>query len=608
MSTRALKQTELDGKNRLLAYLDAESIRAVPASHPSDVANLKYRCTTLDGEEFLLALNLDRTTDAFVVGYKDLTTPRLQSIPAMLGIPSGTRLATFHSPHTSNGHTNGHAPHLNSVEQTASSEEDNEDEPDALSLAAGLPAGTVERLPAFYRRLIGLYPTHGEQLVFLCGMLPVVASCLPKVAGSHADGYYSPDLFVAVVAAAGAGKGVAAQARKLAEGVDEFVTERSLQAVAAFKAMQAQAKEAGNEFSGIEPPECSHLMPANTSAAAFFAGIYDNGGRGLTFESEIDMMGDAHANSEWGDYSSFLRCAFHHETISVKRKTQHQGRSLLKIQHPCVSVFLSGTSEQFANLMRSTENGLFSRFAAYFHNPPLHWRSHRPTPRSTERPAALEEASQLLLLIYKTLEGRTEPLYIDLTAKQWDMIDSTFAGLQEQFLEQHSPDLLPTARRGAIIAFRLALQFTVLRHVERVKVETFTTQCDVSRGAPMLKSLEANDDDVQAAVALAMLLADHAARLTSILPRRPKQATNQVTGKMAFFESLPDEFETKEAVEIAKTVKISERTAKRYLLSLTEEEILTKYTAGKYAKCATLCQKESVAQLAQLAQVAQSTP
>jgi hypothetical protein len=95
MSVRGLKQTELDGKNRLLAYLDAECIRAVPASHPSDVANLKYRCTTLDGEEFLLALNLDKAADSFIVNYKDLITPRLQSIPAVLGILSVTRRPKF---------------------------------------------------------------------------------------------------------------------------------------------------------------------------------------------------------------------------------------------------------------------------------------------------------------------------------------------------------------------------------------------------------------------------------------------------------------------------------------------------------------------------------
>jgi hypothetical protein len=48
-----------------------------------------------------------------------------------------------------------------------------------------------------------------------------------------------------------------------------------------------------------------------------------NDGQGIICETEADTMSVA-KKQDWGDYSTILRAAFHHETFSTTRKTDKQ--------------------------------------------------------------------------------------------------------------------------------------------------------------------------------------------------------------------------------------------------------------------------------------------
>lgn len=89
---RTLKLPEIEGKNVLFERLAVCGVRAVPRNLHED---LKYDCTTSDGEPFELHLELDKTTDAYGVAYKRLVTPSLQSIPALVSIRAGMKLANI---------------------------------------------------------------------------------------------------------------------------------------------------------------------------------------------------------------------------------------------------------------------------------------------------------------------------------------------------------------------------------------------------------------------------------------------------------------------------------------------------------------------------------
>src|SRR5690606_37890820 len=67
--------------------------------------------------------------------------------------------------------------------------------------------------------------------------------------------------------------------------------------------------------------------------------------------------------------------AFHHEPIAYTRKTD---REFAEILSPQLSVVLSGTPSQVPNLIKSAEDGLFSRFLYYTFVSNQGWRDVSP--------------------------------------------------------------------------------------------------------------------------------------------------------------------------------------------------------------------------------------
>jgi hypothetical protein len=453
-----------------------------------------------------------------------------------------------------------------------------EHEVNLLNECIDIPEGVYDLLPSYYTNILRLFPTQQEKQVFLCGMLPTIAALLPNVQGAHADGFYDASFYLALVAGAGQGKGTAAKAFELASGVDTMLQSETEQARLNYEAAQKSDEGANTQ----PPPDRCLIVPANASSIALIQTLYDNGGRALLAETEIDSLLASDRNTEWGNVSSILRSAFHHETISVKRKGTYRGKTTLSVKHPALSVFLSGTPHQFKELMHSTENGLFSRFAVLFHNPPMDWRTHRPTPQSREREQTIRFYAELFKSVYDCLIRRNPefpPVQIELSEELWDLIDSTYSSVQQEFYDEYQrPDLLPSARRGAIIAFRLAIQFTVLRWIEDNSLEAFKFLCKEENPV-----IQAGVRDVECGVMLARVFTSHAHALSSLLPQHTKAVASSKASLMRFLEALPEEFTTDESVQIGEGMQLSRATVFRYVKQLSGNYILP-IRHGKYQK------------------------
>lgn len=70
------------------------------------------------------------------------------------------------------------------------------------------------------------------------------------------------------------------------------------------------------------------FIPANSSATAVYQVLNDNGGQRLMFETEGDTLANT---SDYCNYSDGFRKAFHHETISYKRR---KDREYVNIRNP----------------------------------------------------------------------------------------------------------------------------------------------------------------------------------------------------------------------------------------------------------------------------------
>jgi hypothetical protein len=428
-----------------------------------------------------------------------------------------------------------------------------------VKTAPAIPNDVYESLPDLLQTRCSLIEQPHRKDVFLVAALPVLAAHMPNVLAAHADGYYSPDLFTQIIADPGAGKGVAIKGKKLGDVLNKELIEQSKRGKENFEAMPDERK------AELSPPKDRCLfIPANSSSRAIYDTLEANGGSGLLFESEIDTMLNA-TGQEWGNFSDITRKAFHHEALSINRKSEK-----FFIDNPRLSICITGTFDQFKAMFESAENGHFSRYALYTFDVPRKWQSHRPTKNSRALDDSINTASETLFRLWQTLNRRNKPLYVDLLDEQWQMIDDTFAEKMQIIDDLDlSKYLHASNNRAAVLALRMASMFAVLRAYE--------TNPDKIEGAEYINPENA---DMVAALWLADTFIKHAIRLYNLLPN-----ATDTDGKgerfTEFLKALPGEFSTADALGIGEALEIPERTVKYWL---SNETRIKRKERGHYAK------------------------
>jgi len=416
-----------------------------------------------------------------------------------------------------------------------------------VAKAPPIPGVVYDNIPQRLKNLCSLVDTDYRRDVFLVSSLPVLSSQMPNVLAAHRDCYYSPDIFVQVVAGPGTGKGEASKALPLGLETDRHIREESKLEIQHFEETPDEEK------TNLDTPkQQSLLIPVNASSRKMLDRIDANNGNGLLFETEIDTLIDA-TKQDWGNYTGTIRKSFHHEPLSIIRTDGEY-----YINNPRLSVLLTGTFDQFKAMFESAENGHFSRYALYTFDAPRKWQSHRPTRNSQSLQESVAESGKEMYEMYRRLSNRNTPLYIDLTDEQWEHIDKTFSE-KMQIIENLglSKHLHASNNRAAIIALRLSMIFTILR----VNDEDPYKLTDAEQLIPTMQ-------DFTAALELADTFIKHAFRLYYILPN----ADNDSKGERYknFVSSLPNEFETSDALLVGEEHNIPERTVKHWLSNMDE--------------------------------------
>ena len=123
-----------------------------------------------------------------------------------------------------------------------------------------------------------------------------------------------------------------------------------------------------------------------------------------------------------------------------------------------------------------------------------------------------------------------------------------------------------TSKRLGLILYRIAMIISALRYYDNGEVPIHMT---------------CSDDDFDIALQLINTYQEHAAFMFGELPKSPGVADKTLK---KFFDLLPDEFMRKDAVAIALTINIKERTADSYLSKLVSSKLLEQDKLGHYTK------------------------
>jgi hypothetical protein len=431
-----------------------------------------------------------------------------------------------------------------------------------------LPDVIFNNLPSILKNGCQVFTDPRERDVFFTGALGILSGCLRNVCGLYNGAELYSNLYVFIIAPAASGKGALTFAKTLGDAYHENLLNESRTKkkafeieMRAFKQQSSKGKENDNSEMPEAPPFKILFIPANNSSSRVIQHLQDSDSQGIFCETEADSMG-ANLKQDWGNYSDLLRKAFHHEKVSLSRKTNDE---FVEIKQPRLSVALSGTPSQVQNLIKSSEDGLFSRFLFYTFKTETVWRQAGATMQGVNLTQHFNELSIKVLHFVEYLESQSH-INFNLTESQWDKLNAFGNKSLTTLTTSVNENLASTSKRLAVILYRICMIISGLRYFDNGE-------------AP--QEFICSDEDFEAAFLLIQVYEQHSVHMFNELPR--ESASTSKTLKQ-FFDALPAQFQRKEAIAIAQNFNIAERTADEYLKKLLSSKWLDNSRYGWYDK------------------------
>ena len=426
---------------------------------------------------------------------------------------------------------------------------------DDLYISTNLQSG---QLPEQLERAISVTDIPSQQDMILLGALSAMSYATLRIRILHGNPQhaYYPNLMTLIVAPPAAGKGILNYTKKLIQPIHDELLRHMLVA----------------------------FIPANSSSAAFIDLLAQNGGQGVMFETEMDVLSQIWKH-DFGNYSHLLRQVFEHETVSRSRKGRNGEVVYVEVPEPRLSVLLSGTLNQLKPLLGNRDNGLASRFMPYLVQDivPFDPRAfeHGDKQQANSAQTVFRELGQDLFRRWKWLSEQQQDITWSFTDEQAAIMADLFDdGYKIAFEGMQLPlSFDPAFKRMAVTIKRIGAVLTMLR-------------MDMDADAPEI--LYCHDEDFKTLVMLAEKLLRHAALMTLLLPEEemlPMQIVgdeehhNVESRASQLYDLMPEKFSTSEAYATGlKELGRKSRTIDKYLGYLVENKRLINPSKGLYEK------------------------
>ncbi len=448
---------------------------------------------------------------------------------------------------------------------------DDEIEIDYLKNTPTIPDEVFDSLPDLLKQGTTAFTDKRKRDVFFTGAIAILSGCLPKVTGVYAQERVYPHLYTFIIAPAASGKGVLKNAKRLADKYHQQVVEESRGLQKKYDLEMMDYKNHHHQKKKEEPiaekPEAPPFkivfIPANCSQARIIEHLQANDGQGIICETEADTMSST-KKQDWGDYSTIMRQAFHHEKISFTRKTNNE---FIEVNEPRLAIALTGTPAQAPKLIASAEDGLFSRFLFYAYKNEIEWQDPSPQNHAIIYNDHFDNLASMLLNGIDFLNQTPTEVY--LSSEQWNELNKTFKNILSEVTIYTSVDAASVVFRLGLIAYRLCMLFSALRKIENAEFSdvVYCTQ-----------------EDFNSVLLIVNTYLQHNILMFNNLPKQnDTMQFHSSDAKRKFFDALPNEFTRKQATEIGKTFSLATRTTDDVLKAALGKTI-TKIKAGFYQK------------------------
>ena len=436
-----------------------------------------------------------------------------------------------------------------------------------------IPDEVYDMLPTVLRHCAEMGANPRERDILLLGSLTCLSALLPGVSFFYRDRYYGPQLYLAVVAPAGSGKGSLGCLDALLEPTVEHyehcnreLRQKYEDDKVAWETEQRQAlKDKRKPDTNLrpEPPVYNYFrLPATTSRSRLIESLAAAPRTGcILFSTEIATLSAAFAQ-DYGNFEDIFLKAYHHEEVASSFKVDGEPK---RARRPRLATCLSGTPEQFGALFRTLEAGLFSRFTFYTRPQEVEWECCAPGGGNVDREQRFRRMGEELFRLHQHL--LQSPTVVGFTPGQWAEHTRHFSDQMRRLQADGSEATASILVRSGLQAMRIAAVMTALR------------KCD---DWPEAKEVNCTDDDFHAAMQIAATTLEHSLLLSTSLPgsAHKLQAMRRPRMMEKILEAMPEKFSYTEFVSSAEINEVSHSTAKRWLRNLQKKQLIEKQEDG----------------------------
>ncbi|WP_276133066.1 DUF3987 domain-containing protein [Polluticoccus soli] len=419
-----------------------------------------------------------------------------------------------------------------------------------------IPDEVIDSLPEFMQFVANSRTCQRERDVLVISMLVLFSGAFYNVTSRHDGQTVFPNLFSFIVAGAGSGKGVAKIARKLFEEFSDELEERCNRSLAEYLSSNSEQPDEKSY-----PQYIQFFVPGNSSTTAIINTLKRSDGVGVIFESEADALGNNLSN-DWGDFSYILRCAFHQESISIGRANS-KAQTVKKTK---LAALLSGTPGQLPTIIRSAENGLFSRFTYYVFSS-RNWRNTFEKSENDIRRFSKYISWNINRIVQYANANQIE---VRLSEEQSKKLSDHFELKFNQLKQHYSEDIDSVVKRMPLMVLKLCM---VLTAIDKWEI----------RGS---NKAICSDNHFDASVRLVDVFLDHALYIYELLPQKSVQVGRNSNRLNEFLDYLPVNaiFSRADALPAAKKMGVHHKSISNYLFQLVKAGLLQKLGHGKYQR------------------------
>lgn len=427
---------------------------------------------------------------------------------------------------------------------------------------------------------------EGKDKMILASLV-INSGMLPNLFGIYGSKRVFPPLYILFFGPTASRKGeiascqhiIAPLSREFSQAYEKEFVEYKL-AHDQWEAMGSKAADRTNR--GEEPQEPvdrSPVIAANSSASAAYLALKANDGWGIMFETEASALTQS-LLSDYGNYSTGLLAAFHHEPIKMNRV---RDKIRFEIENPRLALALTCTKGQLPKLFPTFEDGFANRFLFYGLNRKLVWINPF---KQVDKPLdeIYEELGQKSLELYHLMKALGDRrIQFLLTGEQIAQFNDFFSELLMEQFSMLGDGISSFIFRLGLSTFRISMTLALLRrYSEWDRTKPFFE--------PDEQAMLCGEKDFRIAMTIMNTLVNHTATIYADLAKddegadKSKELSKLQPTERRLFEALSDTFTSEEARNTAITLGINPETARGYTSHFVKYKVAQRIKNGVYQK------------------------